>query len=66
MIAQKLSTTTPLAAPTPEINSSEDEKDIDEEEEEAHINGQDQNIPGIETTDRAATVQQSLISMIPN
>ena len=72
MIAQKLRTTTPLAAPTHEIDSSEDEKDI-EEEEEAHINGQDQNTPGIETTDRAATIHVpgtclkiSLILMIKN
>ena len=57
MIAQKLRTTTPLATPTHEIDSSEDEKD--REEEDAHINEQDQNTPGIETTDRAPTIQQS-------
>ncbi len=57
MIAPKLRTPTPLAAPTHEIDSSEDEQD--REEKEAHINVQDQNTPGIETTDRAPTIQQS-------
>ena len=57
VIAQNFCPTTPLTATTHEIDSSEDEKD--REEEEAHINGKDQNTPGKETTDRAPTIQQS-------